>query len=363
MAAVMRPRLGRALLFLTLLVGVVAGASSAARSATAPAALERAVGVTLNAGPGGEQQAFEEFLDAGANAIEAAQPWSELEPGRHRYRLGDVAAIVSGVRSEPAMRVMLIPAAIETTRRSVPRDLVRAPWDSQRMIARYRGLLRHLSPHLTRQVRFLSIANEADIYFSAHPRELPAFLRFARTEIAALRRLSPATRVGVTVTYDRLTSAHPYVARKLARLGDATVVTYYPLAGGFRMRPPSAPLHDIPRLVRLAHNRPLVLQEAGYSSAARLGGSPSAQARFVRNVFAAWDRFPRAIPFLSFYSLFDLPASACRAHSDEVAFLCSLGLHRRDGRPKPSWKAFREGVRAIRGTGSGQAEDLSRVDR
>jgi hypothetical protein len=333
---------------LGMLVGaVVAGTGSARSDATPPVAAPPAVGVTLDSGPGGEAQAFRLFTEAGANAIEAPQPWSELEPARGRYRLGDVAAIVAGVRSIPATQVMAIPAAIETTRRSVPSDLRGAGWDSRPMIARYRRLLRRLAPDLSRQVRYLSIANEADVYFSAHPRELPAFLRFARAEIAELHRLAPWVKVGVTVTFNGLTGSRPAIARTLSGIGNVSVFTYYPLAGGYQMRPPRAPLHDIPRMVRIA-GRPLVLQEAGYSSAPQLHGSPAAQASFVRNVFAASARFPGAIPFLSFYSLFDLPAGACRDHSDEVAFLCSLGLHYRDGHPKPAWGAFRAGIRGVR---------------
>jgi hypothetical protein len=330
--------------FLGVAAAVVVGpARSDAAPATPPA---RAVGVTPDAGPGGEAQAFRLFSAAGANALEAPQPWSTLEPAPGRFRLGDVAALVRGVRSTPAIQVMAIPAAIETTRRSVPPDLHRARWDSRRMIDRYRALLRRLAPHLSRQVHYVSIANEADAYFGAHPCELPAFLRFARSEIAELRRLAPWVKVGVTVTYAGLTSARPRIARKLSALGDIEILTYYPLAGGYRMRSPRAPLHDLPRMVRLGGGRSLVIQEAGYSSAPRLHSSPAAQARFVRNLFAAWDRFPRAIPFLSIYSLFDLPANDCRRGSEAVAFLCSLGLRSRDGRPKPAWRAFRAGVRS-----------------
>jgi hypothetical protein len=98
-------------------------------------------------------------------------------------------------------------------------------------------------------------------------------------------------------------------------------------------------------MVRLAHGRPLILQEAGYSSARRLGSSAAAQASFVRNVFAARDRLRRPIPFLSFYTLYDLPAPDCRVHTAEITFLCTLGLRYRDGRPKPAWAAFRAGLR------------------
>jgi hypothetical protein len=335
------------LLALALTAGGAAAPAlaGAAGQTTAPA---RAVGVTLDSGPGGEAQAYRLFLRARANAIEAPQPWSTLEPAQRRFRLADVRSIVRGVRSSAATRIMLIPAAIETTQRSVPPDLGRAAWDSPRMIARYRTLIERLAPDLSRQVGYVSIANEADVYLSAHPRELPAFVRFAHAEIAELHRLLPWAKVGVTVTYNGLVARDPRVARTLARLGTATIVTYYPLTGGYRVRSPRSPRRDLPQMLRLAHGRKLVVQEAGYPSATRLGSSPSAQATFVRTVFSAWARAPRRIPFLSFYSLFDLPARDCTTHFDQTAFLCSLGLHDRTGRPKPAWAAFRAGVRRIR---------------
>jgi hypothetical protein len=340
-------RLLVATLLCAALAGGVASATALGRSDGTGSAPAPAVGVTLNGGPGRETRAYEEFFAAGATAIEAPQPWSTLEPSPGRFRLADVAAIVRGVRSVPATQVMAIPAAVETSRRSVPPDLQAAAWDSPAMIGRYRRLVRRLVPHLSRQVRYLSIANEADVYFASHPRELPAFLRFARAQIAELHRLDPRLEAGVTVTYSGLTAAHPGIARQLAGLGDATFLTYYPLAGGYRMRSPRAPLRDIPRMVRLTHGRPLVLQEAGYSSAPLLGSSPAAQAEFVRNVFAASALFPQAIPFLSFYSLFDLPAEDCRGTTAAETFLCSLGLRYRNGKPKPAWKAFRAGIRAL----------------
>lgn len=353
-STMIRPRLTKTVMLLVMsgtlaAVAAVATAHSLPRPRPASAPPERAVGVTLDAGPGGEAQAFRLFVGAGANGIEAPQPWSTLEPRPGRFRLGDVASIVRGVHSLPGMRVMLIPAAIETTRRSVPSDLRHAPWDGRRMRARYRTLVARLVPDISRQVGYVSIANEADVYLTAHPRQLPAFLRFARAEIAAVRRVAPWAKVGVTVAYAGLVARHPAVARALARLGNATIVTYYPLAGDYRVRSPRAPLRDIPRMVALAHGRPLVVQEAGYPSATALHSSPAAQAAFVRNVFSAWNRAARAIPFVSFYSLFDLPAGDCRSRSRAVAFLCSLGLHDRHGRPKPAWAAFRAGVRGVRG--------------
>jgi len=327
-------------------IGLAAVADRNVEAETSPGPIgpAPAIGVTLSPGPGGEDEAFELFLSAGGSAIEAPQPWSTLEPGRRRYRVADVAAIAAGLASDPAGQVMIIPAAIETTRRSVPDDLRREPWDANRMVGRYQALLRHLAPHFGPQVRYVSIANEADVFLGAHPDQLPAFVRFARKEISTVRRLAPWVKVGVTVTYAGLTSAHPRVARTLARLGDVTIATYYPLVDGYRMRPPRAPLHDIPQMVRLAHGRPLVLQEAGYSSAVKLGGSPAAQATFVRSVFRAAKRSRPTIPFMSFYTMFDPPAAECRGRDEAVTFFCSLGLRAADGRPKPAWQAFRDGI-------------------
>jgi hypothetical protein len=310
----------------------------------------RAVGVTLDTGPGGPAQAFALFTSAGANGLEAPQPWSVLEPAPGHFRLGDVSSLVAGIRSTPATSLMFIPAAIETTQRSVPAGLRHAPWASRRMIGAYRRLIDRAAVHLSRQVRFISIANEADVYLSSHPRQTAGFIRFAQTEIRELRRRVPGAKVGVTVTFSGLISAHPQIARRLARLGNATILTYYPLGAGYRPRSPRSPTADIPTMVRLARGRPLVIQEAGYPSARTLHSSPARQATFVKAVFAAWNRHPRAIPFLSFYTLFDAPARDCATAGrvPSLAFLCSLGLHDRDGRPKPAWPAFTTGVRSVR---------------
>lgn len=336
----------------------VAVSGDAATSAPAPPA----VGATLDTGPGGPDQAFRLFSRAGLTALEAPQPWNELEPFRGRYKLADVASIAQGVASTPAMRVLVIPAAIETTARSVPPDLEHVGWDSPRMIARYRSLIRRLAPKLTRQVDYISIANEADVYFSAHPRELRPFLRFCRAVLAELRRRTPWVKAGVTVTYAGLTSTAPQTARTLSRVGRATILTYYPLGAAYRPLAPDAPLQDIPTMVRLAAGRPLVLQEAGYPSAGRLGSSPTKQAKFVRNVLAASSRYAQRLPFVSFYSLFDPPASACRGaytHNAD-AFFCSLGLHTRSGQPKPGWAALSRSSASARSANAGSLR-LSRA--
>ncbi|WP_027008481.1 hypothetical protein [Conexibacter woesei] len=327
------------LLIVVLLLSLAGGVGAQAR----------VVGVTLDDGPRGPDESYALFEQAGADAIEAPQSWAELEPARGRFRLADIESIVEGIAPTPSTQAMLIPAVIETGARSTPPDLRRVRWDDPRMVERYRMLIDRIARASTRQVTTLSIANEADVYFGAHPRELPAFLRFARAELAELRRRAPWVHAGVTVTSAGLAGAHPRIARALARLGTATIVTYYPLGDGYRPRPASAPLTDIPHLIDLAHGRPLVIQEAGYPSSPHLGSTPTAQATFVRDVFAAWDRDPAAIPFLSFYSLFDLPTGACahRSDNDQAAFLCSLGLHDRAGRPKPAWAAFRMGAQHV----------------
>jgi hypothetical protein len=313
-----------------------------------PTSPGRAVGVTLNDGPGGQTQAYRLFAGAGANALEEAEPWSTLEPMPNRYRLANVRDLVRGVRSSPADRLLVIPAVIETSARSVSGGLDHAAWDSPRMLTRYRRLIDRLAPELSRQVAYVSIANEADVYFAAHPRELDAFRRFAAVAIAELHRRAPWVKVGVTITYDGLVGPSAAVARELTGLGDVTVVTYYPLGRGYEVRSPQSPLSDLPALVRLVHGRQVVVQEAGYPTASRLRASPDAQATFVRAVFTAWNRMPDAVPFLSFYTLFDLPESECRLETSATAFFCSLGLREATGRPKPAWAQFVGGVRGIR---------------
>jgi len=100
----------------------------------------------------------------------------------------------------------------------------------------------------------------------------------------------------------------------------------------------------------------VVLQEVGYPATPLLS-SETAQADFVRNVFAAWRSTSSAIPFLSFFPMHDFPPELFEGAGDYYkdpdnerlrAFISSVGLRKLDGTPRPSWSQFVAGATALR---------------
>lgn len=308
------------------------------------AGTHRVVGLTLNPGTAGQHAATKLFAQSGATGLEAAESWSTLESSPGRFDFTDVDSIVAGVASQPDDRVLMVVGSVETTHRSTPADLSAAVWNSARLETRYHALVDALVPHLSRQVAYVSVGNEADVYLDRHPHQANAYRAFVADAIGYWHRKAPWVKVGVTVTFNGLTRHS-----SLTDLGDVVIVTYYPLGAHFQVRAPTSPAIDIPRVVAAAGGRPVVVQEAGYPTASRLGSSTAAQARFVDALFQAWNAAAAHIPFLDVFSLHDFAPAWCRSqiasyglpgNLDGQAYLCSLGLRHHDGSPKPAWAHF-----------------------
>jgi hypothetical protein len=293
-------------------------------------------------------------LRAGIHGYLVADKWSDLEPKAGRYSLGDVRDMAD-LGGKLHLKLLLGLEVINTTAKETPRDLQHAAFDSPAMIDRFQRLVDAIRPYLNRNVKYLSIGNEVDVYLSAHPSEWSAYTRFYRAAAARVHGLAPWIKVGVTTTFDGLRRDARRV-RELNSASDVQITTYYPLGSGLRVRSPASPLADFKAMLRFAGRRPLVLQEVGYPSAPRLGSSPAKQATFVRSVFRAWSLAGRRIPFLNFYLLHDWPRSTCvqmaayygAVDQNFIAYLCSLGLRRADGRPKPAWSAFADSAARAR---------------
>lgn len=321
-----------------------ASPTSVATHMSSTAGPHRIVGLTLNPGTAGQDAATTLFARSGATGLTAAEPWSALEPSRGRFDFGDVDSIIKGVGGHPEDRVLMLVGSVETTHRATPADLGTASWTSTRMENRYHALVDALVPHLSRQVAYLSVGNEADVYLDRHPVEATAYRAFVADAIGYWHRKAPWVKVGVTSTFDGL-ARH----RALADLGDVVIVTYYPLAAHFHVRAPTSPVTDFPHLVAETASHPVVVQEAGYPTAVRLGSSEAAQARFVDALFHAWNAAAAHIRFLDLFSLHDFAPSwrhsqigsyGLPGNLDGQAYLCSLGLRHRDGTPKPAWQHF-----------------------
>lgn len=299
---------------------------------------------------------IQDYLDAAAMANAAGATgsimtyhWSELEPEPHTFDLESFQGSLGYQRSQYAYDSLVGVQLINTTRRETPPDLADLPFDAPAFLDRFKALFDAMLPRLDTDVVYFSIGNEVDIYFDLHPEEIGAYAAFFTAARDYIHTRAPWLLVGVTLTFDGLTSRAGEMA-PLIDASDVLIATYYPLALGGEPNP-AAPLRDIPILLEATGERPLVIQEIGYPASELLGSSERDQAAFVHNVFQAWREAGPRIPFLNYFLLHDIPASLCTELTAYYGlpdnrvfyeFLCTLGLRKADGTPRLAWQAFVE---------------------
>ena len=295
-------------------------------------------------------------LAAGARGTFHSVTWSRLEPSRGHYNHAAMSEIsyLSGARG---FQVLLGLQVVNTTARETPRDLAALDFDAPAVRERFHALVDELAPYLNRNVRYISVGNEVDMYLARRPAEWASYQAFYADAAAKIRRVAPWIEVGVTTTFSGAVRKQRRKVEALNRSSDVHIHTYYAVQGEFAVRPPSVPRTDLSRLLELSGRKPLVFQEVGYPASPALGSSEAKQAAFVGNVFDAWRDERERIPFLNFLPLHDLSTQACdeiaayygRAGAEKLkAFLCSLGLRHANGAAKPAWKAFVQGASTMR---------------
>jgi hypothetical protein len=291
-------------------------------------------------------------VTSGAQGAFHSATWSSLEPRPQGYALDDLTGSFDGLGKQRNLELLLGIQVINTTAKEVPADLAAVPFDSPSMIQRFHQLIDAVKPKTNSHLGYLSVGNEVDVYLSSHPAEFGAYRKFYEDAVDYAHTVLPGVKVGVTVTFDASTGPFSAQLTDLNRKSDIVVMTYYPLGERFKVRPPGSARQDIPKMVKWARGRPLVVQEVGYPTAPELASSEQSQSDFVDAVFSAWKEAGGAIPFLNFFLLHDIPKSMCEEFGryyglpDDTnfkAYLCTLGLRQRDGTPKLGWKAFQKG--------------------
>ena len=157
----------------------------------------------------------------------------------------------------------------------------------------------------------------------------------------------------MTTTYRGASGANLAQVAALNSKSDIFILTYYPMHGDFQVDSPQAPANDFPQMLTLAAGLPVVLQEAGYPSAALNGSSQAMQGQFVTSALAAWHAAGTKMPVLNYFLLHDLDPTTCSslavyyglsADQNFSAYLCSLGLRDDADVAKPAWGSFLAGA-------------------
>ncbi|MGC8668789.1 MAG: hypothetical protein ACP5VE_11810 [Chthonomonadales bacterium] len=283
----------------------------------------------------------------GARLLYVSVKWAELEPQPGHYVFKPIDDATNGARML-GFRLLLTLQTIDTNNRTLPADLQTLPFGDRRIAMRFSALLRALAPRITKEVAWVMLGNEADVYLAAHPAELEPFAELVESGRAVLHAAHRGVAVGVTATFDGVLR-HPAVVRRLNRNTDVLGLTYYPLGGDFTVRPARDVAEDVDAMARFAGGKLIVLQEAGYPAGRGAGSSDAAQAEFVDALFAALARHARSFQAVNYFLLYDFGKDMVEGFVRYYgvpgerfrAFLATLGLKREDGTPRPAWEHFR----------------------
>ena len=283
----------------------------------------------------------------GARGAQTAAPWSSLNPTGTTYDLTMVNSTYFGLDALAGYgftSILINIPVIAINARTIPADIASLPFDNPTVIARYRALIDQVLPYLNSSVKYISLGNEVDTYFSTHASELKTLIENARNYIHSLK---PNIKVGVTTTFDGFVgNASAQTKSDVASLNanmDVIILTYYPTGTNFVVRSPSTVSTDMASMVSTAMGKPLGMQEWGYPSSNVLSSTEQMQADFITNTFTYWQLYGSGrIPFISFFKRRDWDAVQCAALTGQTPgpgnyfyeFMCSLGLLNNGGSAK-----------------------------
>lgn len=299
--------------------------------------------------------ALDSSIAVGAKGIVQTYTWRELEPDSAQL---NVQRVIDDLRYSHGrgLQIFLGIQVINTVKREMPADIASLPWTDPRVQRRFDRLLDALQPILG-DVTYFSIGNEVADYLRTHS-EWPAYTTFVAQGVASLHRRVPTIKVGATMEYSGAATNTTF-ARALIAVSDVAIYTHYPFnLDSFDVAPSTITNVTFDNMIAIASGRPVVLQELGYPASSLNRSSEAQQAAFFTDAIAQWRaRGSTAMPFVSLFLLHDFTPQQCTDfgvyynlpnQAQFIGFLCSLGLRKADGSPRPSWDAVRTATAWLR---------------
>ena len=299
------------------------------------------------------QARFRQARDAGVNFIYLSPKWNEIETGREKYKLNDVAYRM-GEAAEENLRAVLHIRVIDTNQRAIPADLMDQPFDSQEVGLRLDRLLDAVLPMLEGRVKYFLVGNEIDAYFKQHPGEVRAFATLVARAAAHIRNTVPDAQISASTMFSGIQEASQL--RPILDQTDFFALTYYPMSPDFIVRDPSTVDADFPRILRAAGAKRIFLQEVGYPTSPNNGSSEEKQAEVFSNVLDRVAAAPERFIGVNFTFMSDFSDSLVQSFTAYYrmpganrfgSFLKTLGMFDDQGRPKKAWAVFARKVKSL----------------
>jgi len=297
-------------------------------------------------------------LDGGEDAGEDAAPPSTVlfNPGVH---------VVNLVLADRRVETVLAIEAVGLGGSRAPAELSSRALDDAALEARFDKVLDYVFSQIRdTSVTALLVASSADGWLASDPSHAPAFAAFVTHAAAHARTLRPGLKVGFVVDSRGAAASAAGLAPAWAA-SDFVAFDYIaadttgratPLLVNGQPSPPRGVVDaDFEGMLTVAGpTKPVLVRQAGYPSSRAAISSEDAQARFVGDVFRAWDLRHDRIFALAFHQLDDaspaqaaaIAARAKHAEPTFVALLGSLGMHDVEFREKRAFATLLREARA-----------------
>jgi hypothetical protein len=287
-------------------------------------------------------------LAAGSKILTVNAPWSELESAPGVYNFDRVASELR-LATKYNLPAVLTIGTIFSGAPAMPADLAAAgnSWADPVVAARFVAMLQSLKSSVPAQTKWLNLGYEVDTYLSQNPGQIAPYLTFL-TSVKPQAKSIFGISAGIVFSFDT-TRASTAAFAQLQGVADHIAFDYYAVGPDFQQRDPAGVPSDLWLMNHLAAGRPVVINEAGYSTAAQTDSSNQRQATYFQNIFSALQLSSGSVVAVTAWSLNDMPAAQVQAAiaglavpptPAAIAYLGSLGLRDVSGNPKQAWTIF-----------------------
>ncbi len=294
--------------------------------------------------------AFQLCTDNCMEVVHLQYPWGQYETNADEFDPDKMVLMDITNFYYPAnnMKLELNIGAMNTTVNDIPADLQDVSYASTEMADRFKAFLDTVFNRIPDvKLQALNISNESDIYMDGDAQLyadfkvfLDAVAPYAKQKYMEIH--GEELNVGTTLTLGAL--VHPDTSVLCENLNsemDIISTTYYPLVEGFQMAPPTVVASDFQSVIDIYDDvtQPIYMVECGYASSPFCGSSPSLQAQFFQEVFAAWDTYYDNLKLISIFKLTDWSQDQVDEFGDYygiddqafLEYLRTLGLRTWDG--------------------------------
>ncbi len=319
--------------------------------------------------------------DLGLNFIVGITQWLEPRPGQYVWTGATNDKFQAHLKEVKGWgyKVSITFTNVHMDQKHLPEYLKGKRFNDPYFLERWQKYLEAFLPRYGDYIDYLNIGNEVNNYFGKHYSEWGDYLEFFRQGEKVIRRLKPKIKVGIVLVESRRESFWKQVEPYCDHMG----ITYYTPCSAFGKSPTAEALdknhykyfgRTLNEALRVAGDKKILITEIGCATHRDIDSSPALQVQFVKALFEWLAGKEDRILGMSWLAPTDWPYEATQKalkgyldpavlqHESFMKYLTSLGLKYEDGREKPGYAAFKNGIIQYR-KATGQPEREQQASR